>query len=114
MIFDTEGIEAPKPPTSSDWYEHRSEVPMSDFDRGAKMVENAVRKELEEQAKAGRAELDAEHKKKYGFEPPGRATNEQVANIMDNKLLDGQGKRPTLHAKKTYSRPSERASAKGK
>ena len=78
---------------------------MSYMDVGTQMVENAVRAEMERQEKEGRGEMDAEHKKKYGFEPPPRATNEQVANIMDNKLLNGEAKRPTLHAKsKHFSR----------
>lgn len=120
-IFDDTGREAPfPPPKGSGWVEHREELKMSYLDMGSKMVENAVKAELAQQEKEGRAKLDAEHKKKYGFEPPVRASTEQVANIMDNKLLDGQARRPTLHLPRkptsttVYSRPSERASAKDK
>lgn len=118
-IFDTEGRQHPYlPPASDGWVEHRGELGMSQFDRGQKMVENAVRAELAQQEKEGRDKLDAEHKEKYGFEPHPRATTEQVSNIMDNKTLNGEGRRPTLTVprkvteSRTYSRREERPSAK--
>lgn len=114
-IFDTEGREAPyPPPASAGWVEHRGDLKMTEFERGQQMVENAVRAELARQEKEGRAELDREHVKKYGVEPHPRATTEQVANIMDNKTLNGEGRRPTLKVPRkatetrTYSRPEER------
>lgn len=57
------------------------------------MIENAVRAELAQQG-PHRKELETEHKKKFGFEPNLRATNEEVSNVMDNKTADG-----TLHLK---------------
>lgn len=111
-IFDPEGREAPFPPPKSEgWIEERGLLGLTDFERGQQMVENAVRAELERDAKAGRDKLDAEHKQKYGFEPPTRATMEQVANIMDNKTLNGEMTRPTLRAKsisKHFTRKEDR------
>jgi len=96
-IFDTEGIEAPYPPSlSSGWVEHRGELNMSTEQMTDRMVENAVREELRRQGEH-RGELESEHKKKYGVAPDMRATNEEIANVMDNRTADGSR---TLHLPK--------------
>ena len=100
-IFDTEGIEAPyPPPPSSGWVEHRGELNMTPEQITDRMVENAVREELKRQGEH-RAELEREHVKKYGEAPHMRATNDEIANVMDNKTADGTGKLTgTLHLPK--------------
>lgn len=104
-IFDTEGREAPFPPSPSlGWVEHRGELKMTEMEMGSQMVENAVRAELAQQEKEGRDKLDKEHVEKYGFAPPPRATTEAVANIMDNKTADGRQTRPTLHLPRKTSK----------
>jgi len=96
-IFDTEGREAPfPPPLSSGWVEHRGELNMTVEQMTDRMVENAVREELKRQGEH-RGELEREHEKKYGEKPHLRATNDEVANVMDNKTADGKN---TLHLPK--------------
>ena len=89
QIFDTTGETAPvPPPESAGWVDTPARLVLDVAKATDQMVENAVRAELARQGEH-RAELDGEHRKKYGFEPHGRATNEEVANVMDNKTADG-------------------------
>lgn len=53
-----------------------------------KVVEMAVKAQLKEQG-PHRGELVGEHEKKYGTTPHTLATNDEVANVMDNKTTDG-------------------------
>lgn len=91
-LFDTEGREQPYPPSKSEgWVEHRGELNMTDEQRADQMVENAVRAEIAAQGQH-RGELEREHAKKYGEAADLRATNDEIANVMDNKTPDGAGK----------------------
>ena len=93
-IFDTTGETAPVPPPASQgWVEHQGELRITKEQAVEAMIENAVKKELAAQGEH-RRELELEHLKKYGEEPSYRATNEEVANVMDNKTADGSGKIP--------------------
>lgn len=100
-IFDPSGRRAPfVPPKSEGWVEHRGELFMTTEQLADQMVENAVRAELAAQGKH-RAELEKDHKKKFGLAPDMRATNEEIANVMDNKTADGSGKLPRKIVEKT-------------
>lgn len=103
-IFDTEGREAPPVPALSEgWVEHRGDLNMTAEQLSDRMVENAVKAELARQG-SHRKELENDHKKKYGVEADMRATNEEIANLMDNKSADGKApfKLPSVHkAKRT-------------
>ena len=65
-IFDTEpGMPDPLvPPKGTGWVEHRSELQMTKDE----VVAAAVKQELARQS-TERDELEAEHKKKFGYEP---------------------------------------------
>ena len=89
QIFDTTGETAPvPPPESAGWVDTPARLVLDTAKATDQMVENAVRAELARQGEH-RGELDGEHRKKYGVEPHPRATNEEVANVMDNKTADG-------------------------
>jgi len=84
------------PPKSAGWTENRGELRMTREQMTDKMIENAVRAELAAQGEH-RGELEAEHRKKYGVAPDMRATNDEIANVMDNKTADGRGKLASRH-----------------
>jgi hypothetical protein len=90
-IFDTTGETAPVPPSEPGWVDTPAKLVLDVAKATEQMIENAVKAELAAQG-SHRRELELEHKKKYGEEPSYRATNEEVANVMDNKTADGQGK----------------------
>lgn len=93
-IFDTTGETAPvPPPESSGWVDTPAKLVLDQQKATEQMIENAVKAELAAQG-PHRRELEKEHAKKYGEEPSYRATNEEVANVMDNKTADGSGKIP--------------------
>lgn len=95
-IFDTEpNMPDPLvPPDSAGWVDTPARLGMTREQAADKMVENAVKAELAAQGKH-RDELEREHKKKYGEAPDMRATNDEIANVMDNKTPDGAGKIPS-------------------
>lgn len=95
-IFDTTGATAPQPPEGGGWVEHQGELRITKEQAVEAMIKNAVDKELAKQG-PHRGELEREHVKKYGEEPSYRATNEEVANVMDNKTADGAGKISSKH-----------------
>lgn len=84
-IFDTTGETAPKPPDRG-WTENRGELNMTTD----QIVEAAVRAELARQG-PDRDKLDDEHRKKFGEDPHGLATNAEVENVMSNRTPDGRG-----------------------
>ena len=88
QIFDTTGETAPKPPVGNGWVEHRGELPHLTTDQ---IVEAAVREQLQKQG-SDRDKLDNEHRKKFGEDPHGLATNAEVENVLSNKTPDGKGK----------------------
>jgi hypothetical protein len=90
-IFDTTGETAPKPPEEPGWVDTPAKLTISVEKATEQMIENAVKAELAAQG-PHRSELEREHRKKYGEDPSYRATNEEVARVMDNKTADGQGK----------------------
>ena len=90
-IFDTTGATAEKPPVGGGWVEHFGEQGMTPAEYADKVIAAAVKEQLAEQG-SHRKELETEHQKKYGTSPHNLATNEEVANVMDNKSADG-----TLH-----------------
>lgn len=106
-IFDTTGETAPLPPTDPAWVDTPAKLVFKSKDEIVEaMINNAVDKELAAQG-PHRFELEGEHRKKYGVDPSYRATTEEVANLMDNKTADGQGK--VVPPKKPfYSRNTER------
>jgi hypothetical protein len=53
------------------------------------IVEAAVRQELARQG-PDRDKLDDEHRKKFGEDPHGLATNAEVENVMSNRSPDGK------------------------
>lgn len=86
QIFDTTGETAPKPPVGGGWVEHLCELPKMTSDQ---IVEAAVRQELARQG-PDRDKLDDEHRKKFGEDPHGLATNAEVENVMSNRSPDGK------------------------
>lgn len=86
-IFDTTGETAPVPPVGNGWVEHRGELQHMTDDQ---IVEAAVREELRRQG-PDRDKLDDEHRKKFGQDPHGLATNAEVENVMSNRTPDGRG-----------------------
>jgi len=95
-IFYTTGETAPKPPEEPGWVDTPAKLVIDPQKATEQMIENAVKAELAAQG-PHRRELELEHKKKYGEEPSYRATNEEVANVMDNKTADGTGKISSKH-----------------
>lgn len=88
-IFDTTGRTAPVPPSAGDgWTEHFGEQGLTAAEYADKVIERVVKAELASQGQH-RKELEQEHEKKYGITPHALATNEEVANVMDNKSADG-------------------------
>lgn len=85
-IFDTTGETAPKPPERG-WVEDRAMLDLSTD----QIVEAAVRAELARQG-PDRDKLDDEHRKKFGQDPHGLATNAEVENVMSNRTPDGKGR----------------------
>lgn len=105
-IFDTTGETAPKIPEAQGWVDTPAKLVLDPRKATEQMIENAVMAELAAQG-PHRRELEKEHGKKYGVEPDLRATNEEVANLMDNKTADGQQK--IVPPKKPfYTRNTER------
>lgn len=91
-IFDTTGVTAPRPPEDPAWVDTPAKLDFRSKDEIVEaMIKSAVGQELSAQG-PHRRELEKEHEKKYGVEPSYRATNEEVANLMDNKTADGQQK----------------------
>lgn len=90
-IFDTTGETAPKPPEEPGWVDTPAKLVLDPQKATEQMIENAVKAELSAQG-PHRRELETEHKKKYGVDANMRATNEEVANLMDNKTADGKQK----------------------
>ena len=87
-IFDTTGETAPRPPQGGGWTDDRSQFQNLTNDE---IVEAAVRAELARQG-PDRERLDDEHRKKFGDDPHGLATNAEVENVMSNRTPDGRGK----------------------
>jgi len=85
-IFDTTGETAPKPPERG-WVEDRGLLNLTTD----QIVEAAVRAELALQG-PDRDKLDDEHRKKFGEDPHGLATNAEVENVMSNRTPDGRGR----------------------
>lgn len=86
-LFDTVGIEAPLPPKGGGWVEWPNHLNITTD----QVVEAAVRQELARQGPE-RDKLDDEHRKKFGEDPHGLATNAEVENVLSNKTPDGKGK----------------------
>ncbi len=98
-IFDTAGVTAEKPPVGGGWVEHFGEQDISPEKYTERVIENAVKAQLAEQGQH-RRELETEHKKKFGTDPHNLATNEEVANVMDNKTADGKVPMSVAHLPK--------------
>lgn len=90
-IFDTTGQTAERPPKGGGWVEHFGELDMTPAQYADKVIELAVKEQLAQQG-PHRRELEREHKKKYGIDTHNLATNEEVANVMDNKTADGSSR----------------------
>ena len=88
------------PPEGTGWTGEREYIYQTKEQITDKLVEKAVREELKRQGEH-RRELEDEHKKKYGVAPDMRATNDEIANVMDNKTADGSR---TLHVKGVHKR----------
>ena len=86
-VFDTEGISAPKPPAGGGWTENRGELNLTEDE-----IVKAVVKETLKQQGYDRPLLDREHRKKFGEDPHGLATNKEVENVMSNRTPDGKDK----------------------
>lgn len=108
QIFDTDGRVAPYPPSPSlGWVEHLCEMNMTAQQYADRVIERAVKEELARQG-SDRQILDAEHRKKFGEDPHTLATNDEVANLMDNKTADGKGKITPPRKSPVFTRNSER------
>ena len=75
------------------WYDSPSYLTMSTDD----VVEAVVKQELAKQS-AERPEMDAEHRKKYGYEPAQMTPDSKVEEILDEP--QSKPKRKTMRLKK--------------
>lgn len=86
-LFDTEGVSYPKPPIGGGWTENRGELNLTPDEIVKASVLEAIR-----QQGPDRYLLDLEHRRKFGEDPHGLATNAEVENVMSNRTPDGTGK----------------------
>jgi hypothetical protein len=108
VFSDEERPDYPRMPDPSlGWVDTPAKLVLDPKVAADQMVENAVRNMLAEQGPE-RAELDREHRKKYGEDPNSQATNKEVAEVMDNRRADGGGKITPPKKSPTFSRPWER------
>jgi hypothetical protein len=103
-IFDTTGATAEKPPVGGGWVEHFGEQAITPAEYADRVIERAVKEELAKQG-PHRKELETEHEKKFGVVPHNLAPNEEVANVMDNKTVDGKTKMHVAGLPKGKPRP---------
>lgn len=90
-IFDTEGREAPYPPTElQGWFDCRSKIHVTQD----QLIDAIVRRELSKQS-SDRIEMEHEFEKKTGAKPSSMAKDETLVRVLDEPLA-----RPILHAKR--------------
>ena len=87
--FDTTGEEYPLPPEGGGWTENREEIIRT---MTADDIVRASTLEAIRQQGPDRYLLDLEHRRKFGEDPHGLATNAEVENVMSNRTPDGAGK----------------------
>ena len=87
MIFDTEGREAPYPPSElNGWFDCRSKVHVTQD----QLIDAIVRRELAKQG-SDRVELESEFTKKTGAVPHVLATEKTLINVLDEPLAEKRG-----------------------